>query len=84
MDLDEKGDIPAHGAGREVKVLAMATMLSDEELLQEIKDEAVHMCLVCSTLEEEGNRPRSLRSATTGAIPKEAERMEKKNRSMRH
>lgn len=83
MDLDEEGDMPAHGVGREVKVLAMAEMLSDEELLQEIKDEAVHMCLVCSPLEEEGNRPRCLRSATTGATPKEAERMEKK-RSMRH
>lgn len=81
MDLDEEGDMPAHGVGREVKVLAMAEMLSDEELLQEIK--AVHMCLVCNPLEEEGNRPRCLRSATTGATPKEAERMEKK-RSMRH
>lgn len=81
MDLDEEGDMPAHSVGREVKVLAMAEMLSDEELLQEIK--AVHMCLVCNPLEEEGNRPRCLRSATTGATPKEAERMEKK-RSMRH
>jgi len=76
--------MPAHRLGREVKVLLMAEMLSDEELLWEIKDEAAHMCPVCSTPEEEGNRPRTLRSATTGATPKEAEGMERKKGSTRH
>jgi len=75
--------MPAHRLGREVKALLMAEMLSDEELLWEIKDEAAHMCPVCST-PEEGNRPRTLRSATTGATPKEAEGMERKKGSSRH
>lgn len=46
-----------HALRREVKVPAMAETHSNEELLREMKNEAVQMCYGCSVPEEEGNRP---------------------------